>query len=211
MSSPMTRILLVDDHAIMLDGLEAVLQQYENIRLVAKTVNAHYALSYLRKEIIDVLITDYNMPDMNGLELLKEAKKINPGLKVIVLSMHDEGPVVQEIISSGADGYILKKYARQELLQALQIILNGGQYWSPEINKVLIRGLRKEEPDNELSDRELEVLKLLIQQMTSKEIAQKLFISERTIETHRKNLLRKTNSINIVGLIKYAYVNKLID
>lgn len=207
-----TRVLIVDDHAIMLDGLEALLSRQENLIIVAKTTNPNFALAYLRKENIDVMITDYSMPEMNGTALLTEAKKINPALKTIVLSMHDEVTLVQEILSEGADAYILKKYAQQEILQALQIVIQGGQYWSPEINQLLIRGLNKtEESSAELSSREIEVLKLLIQEMTTKEIAGKLFISERTIETHRKNLLRKTNSKNIVGLIKYAYLNKIIS
>lgn len=206
-----TKILIVDDHAIMLDGLEALLQQQDNMQVVAKTTNANYALAYLRKEEIDLLITDYSMPEMTGAELIKEAKQIKPNLKIIVLSMHDENHLVQDIISAGADGYILKKYAQQEIIQAIQIVANSGQYWSPEINKILVRGITKQdEPNAELSAREVEVLNLLVLEMTTKEIAQKLFISERTIETHRKNLLRKTNSKNTVGLIKYAYLKKII-
>ncbi|HYK77908.1 MAG TPA: response regulator transcription factor [Daejeonella sp.] len=205
-----TRILLVDDHAILLDGLEALLEQRADFHIVAKIIKGQYALAYLRKEPVELLITDYSMPDISGLELIREAKKIAPELKTIILSMHDEAHIVQEVISAGADAYILKKYAQQELLQAITIIQNGGNYWSPEINKILVRAIKKEDSDVWLSERELEVLKLLIQELTSKEIAQKLFISERTIETHRKNLLRKTNSSNTVGLIKYAYANKLI-
>ena len=205
------RILIVDDHAIMLDGLEALLSQKDDLVLVAKTTNANYALAYLRKEAIDILITDYSMPDMSGAELIPQAKKINPDLKVIVLSMHDEALLVEEIISAGADGYILKKYAQQEILQAIHIVAGGGQYWSPEINQVLIRGLKRpHDPNTELSVREIEVLRLVVLEMTTKEMAGKLCISERTIETHRKNLLRKTNSKNTVGLIKFAYLNKII-
>lgn len=207
-----TRVLIVDDHAIMLDGLESLLAKQDDVKIVAKTTNANYALAYFRKEEIDVLITDYSMPGMSGAALIREAKKMNPKLRAIVLSMHDESHLVQEIITAGADGYILKKYAQQEIIQAIRIVTDGGQYWSPEINQVLIRGLKKQDEVNiELSARELEVLKLLILEMTTKEVAQKLFISERTIETHRKNLLRKTNSKNTVGLIKYAYLNKIIS
>jgi two-component system, NarL family, nitrate/nitrite response regulator NarL len=206
------RIIIVDDHAIMLDGLEALLRQKDGLTLVAKTVNANYALAYLRKEHVDVLITDYSMPDMSGVDLIAEARKIKPELKVIVLSMHDEPHLVEEIIAAGADAYILKKYAHSEIIQAIDIVAVGGQYWSPEVNQILVRSLKKpQEPGMELSSRETEVLKLIILEMTTKEIAQKLFVSERTIETHRKNLLRKTNSKNTVGLIKYAYQNNIIS
>jgi two-component system, NarL family, nitrate/nitrite response regulator NarL len=207
-----TRILIVDDHAIILDGLEALLKQKEDLTLVAKTANAHYALAYLRKDEVDVLITDYSMPDMSGIDLITEARKLKPELKVIVLSMHDEAHLVEDIIAAGADAYILKKYAYSEITQAIQIVTGGGQYWSPEINQILIRGLKRNyELNTELSLREIEILKLIVLEMTTKEIAEKLFISERTIETHRKNLLRKTNSKNTVGLIKYAYQNNIIS
>lgn len=206
------RIIIVDDHAIMLDGLEALLCQKDGLTLVAKTVNANYALSYLRKEDADVLITDYSMPDMSGIDLIAEAKKIKPDLKVIVLSMHDEPNLVEAIIAAGADGYILKKYAHSEIIQAIDIVALGGHYWSPEINQILVRSLKKpQDPSMELSSRETEVLKLVILEMTTREIAEKLFVSERTVETHRKNLLRKTNSKNTVGLIKYAYQNNIIS
>ncbi len=105
---------------------------------------------------------------------------------------------------------MLKKYTHQELLQAVMVVKQGGQYWSPEINRILIKGISQPEVNPCLTDRELEVLQLLIQECTSKEIAEKLFISERTVETHRKNLMRKTNSSGIVGLIKYSYANNLV-
>ncbi len=206
-----TRILIVDDHGIMLDGIELLLKQNKDLEIIAKTINANYALAYLRSEKVDLLITDYNMPEMSGLQLLKQAKKIHPGLKIIFLSMHDEQVIVQEVIQAGADGYILKKYAYQEIIQAIDVIKSGGQYWSPEIRKVMLSALRKEDSLVELTDREMDILRLLVKELTSKEIAEKLFISERTIETHRKNLLRKTNSKSTVGLIKYAYTYKLVD
>ena len=205
------RILIVDDHAIILDGLESLLNQKEDLTLVGKTGNGNYALAYLRKEEVDVLITDYSMPDMSGIDLMKTAKKLKPDLKVIVLSMHDETYLVEEMIAAGADAYILKKYAHSEIIQAIHIVAAGGQYWSPEVNQILIRGLKGNgEPGTELSFREIEVLRLIVLEMTTREIAQKLSISERTIETHRMNLLRKTNSKNMVGLIKYAYQNNII-
>ncbi len=206
-----TKILLVDDHAIMLDGLESLLRKQEDLLLVAKTTNANYALSYMRKDAVDILITDYSMPEMSGLELVKEAKKLQPSIKIIVLSMHDDAPLVQEIISAGADAYILKKYAQQEIMRAIGIVSQDGQYWSPEINRLLIRNLHQtDDYTAELSERESEILRMLILEMTTREIAQKLMLSERTIETHRKNLLRKTNSKNTVGLIKYAFAKKII-
>jgi len=205
-----TQIFLVDDHGIILDGIESLLSQHADVQVAGKTADPNFCLSMLRFVPVDILITDYNMPQMNGLCLMREARKINPALKVIFLSMHDDQLVVQEVLRSGANGYILKKYACQEILQAITIVINGGNYWSPEVSRVLTRTLY-DDPAFELTDREIEVLKLLVQELTSKEIAEKLFISERTIDSHRKNLLRKTNSKNIVGLIKYAYAHKLLN
>ena len=205
-----TQVFLVDDHGIILDGIESILNQHDELQVAGKASDPNFCLSMLRSVPVDILITDYNMPQMSGLRLMREARKINPALKVIFLSMHDDQLVVQDVLRAGANGYILKKYAGQEILQAISVVSNGGNYWSPEVSKVLTRTLN-EEPEFELTDREVEVLKLLVLELTSKEIAEKLFISERTIDSHRKNLLRKTNSKNIVGLIKFAYAHNLLD
>ncbi|OAQ42393.1 hypothetical protein A5893_01805 [Pedobacter psychrophilus] len=172
--------------------------------------NGHFALSHLKKEPIDILITDYSMPDMNGADLAKEARLISPNLKIIVLSMHDEPHKVQEIMKLEINGYILKKYARQEILTAINVVNAGGKFWSNEVNHILIKGLGLKEEEFTLTDREIEVLKLIIKEKNSREIAGLLFISERTVETHRKNMLRKTQSSSTVGLIKYAYEHKFI-
>ena len=204
------KVLLVDDHAIILDGLESLLKQDPDLEIVGKVDSVNFALPYLMRDEVSILISDYSMPDINGLELVKKAKKLSPDIRIIILSMHDEPDVVQEIIRAGVDGYILKKYTHQELLQAIQIIRRGGQYWSPEINRILVRGLTKPADTVQLTEREIEVLKLLTDELTSREIAERLFISERTVESHRKNLLRKTNSSTTVGLIKFAYNNRLL-
>ncbi|MBC8053400.1 MAG: response regulator transcription factor [Sphingobacteriaceae bacterium] len=204
------KTLLVDDHAIVLDGLQSLLSEDQDFEVIAKVNSGNFALAHIRSTSLSLMITDYSMPDMNGLELVRQAKSMAPDLKIIVLSMHEDGQVVQDLLLAGIDGYVLKKYTHQELLQAVRVVKQGGQYWSPEINKILIRGISKAEEGPNLTDREIEVLKLLMQELTSKEIAGKLFISERTVETHRKNLLRKTNSSGTVGLVKYAYANKLV-
>jgi two-component system, NarL family, nitrate/nitrite response regulator NarL len=205
-----TRIFIIDDHAIMLDGIESLLASSEEVLIAGKTTDPKFCLSFLRIHPVDILITDYSMPGMSGLQLLQQARKIYPSIKIIFLSMHDEEALVQEAIRSGADGYILKKYAYQEVMQAITVVRNGGQYWSPEVNRILTRALRTDEQDVELTERETEILKLLVQELTTRQIADRLFISERTIDSHRKNLLRKTNSKNTVGLIKFAYSRNLL-
>lgn len=203
--------LLVDDHAIIIDGLLALLENHPDIGVSAMTTSAHFALSYLEQQDFDLLITDYSMPDMSGLELIQRAKALRPTLKVIVLSMHDEPDLVREVMASGVDAYILKKYACQELYQAIQAVMNDRHYWSVEVTRALIQFSGDIRSNNtELTERELDVLKLLASEYTSRQIAEKLFISERTVETHRKNLMRKTNCTTTIGLLKYALSNRLV-
>ena len=205
------KILLVDDHAIVTDGLESLLVSEDDMEIVKKLTSGDFALAYLKQFPVDLMITDYSMPDMDGIALVKKARSIVPELKIIVLSMHDEAAIIREMLAAGVNGYVLKKYAQQELITAIETVKYGRKYWSEEVNKVLLSALQPQEmAENQLTERELEVLKLLTQQLTSKQIATKLFISERTVETHRKNLMRKTGANNGIGLMRYAYDRKLI-
>jgi len=203
------KIIIVDDHAIVSDGLEAILNS-RDLSVIGKFTSGNFALAYLKHAEVDLLITDYSMPDMDGLALVKEAKMIAPDIKIIVLSMHDEVDMIRKMLTAGVDGYVLKKYAQQELVSAIDVVKNGRQYWSMEVSKALLNSVHQNEFSTCITEREMEVLKLLAQQMTSKQIAEKLFIGERTVETHRKNLMRKTGANNAVGLMRYAYDHKLI-
>lgn len=202
-------ILLVDDHAIVIDGIESLLKTLPYIHIVGKASGGKQALQILETEHVDLMITDYSMDDMDGATLIPKVKKLRPDVKIIVLSMHDEPPLVQDVLRSGVNGYILKKHTHHELLMAIEIISEGGQFWSAEVNQMLLRGL-KPETNSQITEREMEILKLLTKELTSKDIAEQLFISERTVETHRKNLLRKTNCSSTIGLLNYAYQHKLI-
>ena len=205
------KILLVDDHAIVSDGLEAILKVVDGFEIVNKLTSGDFALAYLKQHEVDLVITDYSMPDMDGLTLVKKAKLIKPDIKIIVLSMHDEAPMIREMLAAGVDGYVLKKYAQQEIVNAIETVHNGRKYFSNEVNKALLSALLPQElSENSVTERELEVLKLLAEELTSKQIAEKLFISERTVETHRKNIFRKTGTQSIIGLLKYAYEHKII-
>ncbi len=205
------KLLLVDDHAIVSDGLQMLLQNEEGLSIVEKLTSGNFALAYLKNYDVDMMITDYSMPDMDGLTLVKQAKALKPNLKVVVLSMHDEATMVKDMLSAGVDAYVLKKYAQQELLNAVRAVASGRQFWSAEVNRALLQALQPvASNESQPTERELEVLKLLAQELTSKQIAEKLFISERTVETHRKNLMRKTGANNAIGLVRYAYAKKLI-
>ena len=202
-------ILLVDDHAIVIDGIASLLSANPDFCITGKAGNGTEAIAFLENNKADIIITDYSMGEIDGLSLIRYLKKNHPDVKIIVLTMHDEPTIVHEVLRSGVDSYILKKYTHSELETAIKVIMDGGQFWSPEVNKILLRKMEPE-TNTQITAREMEVLKLMINEMSSREIAEKLFISERTVETHRKNLFRKTNSTNVVGLIKYAHAHGLV-
>lgn len=204
------RIVLVDDHGIILDGVKSILSQRKELEVVFSTHRAEDALHYFKSNHADLLITDFNMPGMDGLTLIHTVKRILPNIKIIVLSMHDEVHLAKEILRSGVNGYVLKKDTQQELLTAIQEVQQGRVYLSNDINKLLIRNLDQPEEGKLLTDREREIVKLIAKEYNNKEIAEELFISERTVETHRKNIFRKTGTSSLVGLIKFAYANNLI-
>lgn len=204
------RILLNDDHIVLLDGLKSLLSKEEDIEIIDTANTAEKTLEKLSLYRPDLLITDYNLPDSDGLSLVTKAKKLYPSLKIIVLSMHEEGHLVKEIIKAGIDAYVLKKDSHTDLLNAIDAVKNGKTYFSSDINKILIQGIHGREEQKLLTDRERQILRLISKEYTNKMIAEELFISERTVETHRKNIFRKTGTNNLVGLIKYAYSNNLI-
>lgn len=204
------KIMLIDDHAILLDGIKALLEREGNYTLVATSSTAEEGLDLLATHETDLLITDFNLPGMDGLSLVRRVKKQYPHIKIMVLSMHHETHLVKEILREGVDAYLLKKDSHKELLNALRHIQMGKIFLSDEINKMLVRSLTVSDESKLLSDREREVLKLIAKEYSNKQIAEELFISEHTVETHRKNIFRKTGTGSLVGLIKFAYANNLI-
>jgi DNA-binding NarL/FixJ family response regulator len=204
------KILLVDDHVILMDGIKSLLEGVAEFEVVAAKSSAEAALEYLKQHEVDMLISDYNLPGMDGLQLVKAVKRILPQTKIIVLSQHDEVHLVKEILKEGVQGYILKKDTHKELISAIYQISEGKIFMSSEINEMLVESLNFPEEHKLLTDREREILKLIAQEYTNKMIAEALFISERTVETHRKNIFRKTKTNSLVGLIKFGYANNLI-
>ena len=204
------RIFLTDDHRMILGGLIKILHSEDDMDVVGTAGSVQETMDKLTQLKVDLLVTDYNLPDGDGLGLVQRVKSKYPDLKVIVLSMHDEAHLVKEILEEGIDGYILKKDSHDELINAVRAIHNDKIYLSNEINKMLVKGLHEGEEARLLTAREREILKLIAKEYTNKDIAEELFISERTVETHRKNIFRKTGTNNLVGLIKFAYANNLI-
>lgn len=210
-SMPAIRILLVDDHQIVLDGLRSLLDKDPSFDVMATFSDPEKALTYLSVQTPDILLTDYSMPHMSGLDLIKKTKALHPEIKGVLLSMHDEPSVVKEAMKQGIDGFLLKNIQQVELKEALRKIYTGLMYISAEITTQLLHHHIIDEGESKLTERELEILKLITKEFSNKQIADKLAISERTVETHRKNIFRKTGTSSLVGLIKYAFANKLVE
>jgi DNA-binding NarL/FixJ family response regulator len=207
------RIILVDDHQIMLDGISALLKNDERFSIVGTYTRCADALAEMQN--VDVVITDIQMPEMNGLEFTKVIRSKFTGVFILALSMSGEDAMVSEMLNAGVNGYVLKNTGQEELKNALMTIVRGETYLSPEIAAALTRALvaqRKEaeDPAPKLTQREIEIIKLIAKEYSNEKIANELFISERTVETHRKNIFRKTGTKGVVGLLKYAMDKKII-
>lgn len=210
------RLLIVDDHQMLLDGIRALLQDVPSFQIVAEAHNGNQALEELKKTPVDIVVTDISMPDMNGIELTQKIKTDYPEIKVLTLSMFSEKQTIREMVDAGVSGYILKNTGKEELVGALTKIASGGIYFGDEVTNEMMRMMSDNDREQEkrtsvtLTFREKEILKLITKEYSNAQIATELFISERTVETHRKNIFRKTNTKGIVGLIKYAYEYNLI-
>lgn len=214
MTATKLKILIVDDHQILIDGIEAMLQDVDNFEVVGKLLDGKIALSYLMHNRVDILLTDLYMPKMTGIELTQKVKKDFPEIKVLALSVSYDVSIVHDLMDAGISGFILKTIGRSELIEAINEVSRGNVYFSREVSNEILRSLANrndsEEETYRLTDREIEILKLIAQEFSNADIAKQLYISERTVETHRKNIYRKTNTKTIVGLIKYAVERKLI-
>jgi len=209
------KVLLADDHQIIVDGLKSLLQNTADIQVAGEANNGREVLRLLGILKIDVILMDIDMPVMNGIDALKEIKRILPGIKVIILSMHQEAGMIKSLMAIGADGYILKSTSQDELIGAIRKVAAGQPYFSPEVTLSLLNtpqnNLQSSKQQTEmLTDREEEILKLIAEGFSNKEIGTKLFISHRTVDTHRTNLMKKLNANNIAGLISYAIKNGIV-
>ena len=207
-------LALVDDHQIVIDGLTSLLKGHDKFKFAFATTNSTEVVERLAEAPIDVLLTDVMMPKLSGNQLAKQVKDKYPAVKILALSMSGQGDLVNEMIND-ADiaGYVLKNIGKQELITALEKIAGGGIYFSDEVIDELKRTIdrKKQIEEAHLTVREIEITRLIEKEYNNKHIAETLFISERTVETHRKNIFRKTNTNSVIGLVKYAYEHKLIE
>ena len=208
------KLLLVDDHEIFLDGLESLLSTIEELSILGTAKDGLEALDRLEELTPDVLITDLSMPNMDGISLVKEVKEKYPDIKILVLSMHDDKETIIEIMMAEAEGYVLKNTGKKELFKAINRLHEGGTFYSNRVLEIMLERLqsqsKKQEAESNLTEREIEILSLIAEEKSSKEIADVLSISVRTVDTHRKNLLRKANVHTVIGLLKYGVQHGLI-
>ncbi len=209
------KIVIADDHRMFIDGVMSLLKKEVFLHFVHESPDAEDALAYIRTHPIDLLITDVSMPGMSGTELAKIVKNEFPLVKILVLTMFKDPAIIHEMLQSEAEGYILKNTGKQELLTAIHHIMDDGTYYSNEVMTLMIQHSKKtiaqQKNKEELTARELEILKLICEELTTAGIAEKLFISPHTVDSHRKSILAKTQSKTIVGLIKYAFQNNILD
>lgn len=205
-----TRIFIVDDHQMVVDGLRALLANEDKYFIAGSCNKPQEALEMLSDLSIDILLTDINMPEVSGVELTRNVKKKYPQIKVLALSMFGERHVIKEMIDAGISGYILKNTGKQELLAALDKISLGQKFFGEEVTNELMKSFTDDNDSSHLTNREIEIIRLIEKEHNNRQIADLLFISERTVETHRKNIFRKTNTQSVIGLLKYAYEHKII-
>ncbi|PJJ80126.1 response regulator [Mucilaginibacter auburnensis] len=208
-------ILIADDHQMVIDGLKSLLGNEPAYQIVAEANNGQmaYELVAAEPEKFNFLLTDISMPLLTGTQLCRMIKDKYPHIQVLILSMYNNAPAVKEAVMAEADGYILKNAGRAELLQAMYRITAGGTYFSQDIVPLIYNQYHKQKIQDEqlsqLSAREKEVLALIVKELTSEEIAEKLFISKKTVDNHRQNILEKTQCKSTVGLVKFAIKNGL--
>jgi DNA-binding NarL/FixJ family response regulator len=211
------RIMVVDDHAIFRKGMVALLQELPFVTLVGEAGNGQEFLDIFQDLKPDLVFMDIKMPVKDGIQATREAISINPTIKIVTLSMFGEEEYLQNMLDAGAKGFLLKNIQKFDVEKAIQVVTEGKNFFSDELLGILTNRFvnpqsAKEKPVSEvISDREIEVLKLICQGLTNQEIGQQLQISQRTVDGHRANLLDKIGAKNTVGLVTFAIKNKIVE
>lgn len=212
------KIGIVDDHKIVRDGIKIMVEDHPGFDIICEAENGKEAIEQCSSHQVDVVIMDITMPVMDGIEATKTLKEKYPDIKVLALTMLSEDQHIRKMIKAGASGYILKNSGKQELIKAIETIVDGKHYFSNDATQAILQELVtpkvnkvNDADDVHITERELEVLKLIVNEFTNQEIADKLYVSVRTIDAHRRNLLQKTGAKNTAGLVKYALKNKLFS
>lgn len=213
------RILLVDDHQLIIDGLRGFLENDESYIIVGEANNGADAIKMTEVLSPDVILMDIEMPEVSGIQACEEIKKSNPQCKVIIISMHQEKELIKKLVEKGANGYLLKNSSKEEVISAVKAVLDNQSYFSQDVTQALLNKERTISHGHGsevvslagLTEREIEILKLVAEGLTNKEMGDALFISHRTVDTHRTNLMKKLGINNVAGLIRFAFKCGLIQ
>ena len=208
-------VIIVDDHTLFRNGLRILLNTLEDYQVIGEASNGKQFLELLEKNVPDLVLLDINMPVMDGIEAATIAQKLYPDLKIITLSMYGEEDYYYKMVNAGVKGFVLKNSDIKEVKTALDVVYDGGSFFSSELLQNLVASLKSssksKESHTELSEREMEILILICQGLSNQEIGDKLFISKRTVDKHRANILEKSESKNTAQLVVYAITNKLVE
>ena len=213
------RIHLADDHQILIDGIRTLLHTIPAFEVVGFSLNGNAIFNEVINNKSDILILDLNMPEKDGIEVIKEFSKKGFPCKVIILSSHDDLRIIKEVMKLGASGYMTKKCAGENIVEAVHSVSRGEEYFCKSVREKIFNTITKDNPklikqeansNSILTDRELEIIKLISLEYSGKEISDQLFISTNTVETHRKNIMKKLDAKNSISLVKYALRNNLV-
>ena len=213
------RVLLADDHTIVRQGLRALLDSQEDIEVVGEAENGRQAFEKTKQIVPDIVVLDITMPNLNGIEATRQIKKLNPEIKVIVLTVHDNEEYVHQVLQAGASGYLLKESAVSDLVSAINAVKKGDIFLSPTISKVVVKDyIRHTDRESRafdsldvLTSREREVLQLIAEGHTNREVARLLKLSVKTVDVHRAHIKEKLHIHDTAGLIKYSIRKGLIS
>lgn len=217
--TPKIRIYLADDHQILIDGISSLLQTVPEFEVVGFSLNGKNLFDEVIQNKIDILILDINMPQKDGIAVIKEFADKGFPCKVIILSSYDDLKLIKEIMKLGASGYLTKQCAGENIVEGIEAVYRGEEYFCETVREKIFHNVTKDNPklnrinsnlNSLLTGRELEIITLISLEYSGKEISEQLFISTNTVETHRKNIMKKLKLKNIIGLVKYAINNNLI-
>jgi len=218
METDKLKILVTDDHTLFRKGTMMLLETFEGIEFVDEAKNGKEALQKLSETPFDLILLDLEMPVMDGIEACRTLADKHPDKRILILTQHNDPDFIRSLATAGAQGYILKNTGKAELINAINAVMNDQNHYGQEVVNALVSGIRnhkkvvkKEEIAPDLTSRELEVLRLIVQEFTAHQIADKLFISQHTVDTHRKNLLSKLGVKNTAGLVRHAVKSGLVD